>query len=127
VYDSHGSLADHVKAANDATLIAIQLEDRPAIENIDELLKVEHVDVFFIGPSDLSQAMGHSGNPAAPAVAEAIASSIRKMVASGRTPGTPATAEKVHEVLGSGVRYIYTHLPRLLAGSAKAYLKAART
>ncbi len=125
-YDSHGSLADHVKAANDATLIAIQLEDRPAIDNIDELLKVEHIDVFFIGPSDLSQAMGHPGNPAAPAVAEAIARSFRKMVAAGRTPGTPATADNVREALGKGVRYIYTHLPRLLAGSAKTYLKAAR-
>lgn len=126
VYDSHGSLADHVQAANDATLIAIQLEDRAAIDNIDELLAVEHIDVFFIGPSDLSQAMGHPGNPAAPAVAEAIASSFRRMIAAGRTPGTPATAEHVREVLGKGVRYIYTHLPRLLAGSAKAYLKAAR-
>jgi hypothetical protein len=29
-------------------------------------------------------------------------------------------------VLDKGVRYIYTHLPRLLSGSAKAYLQAAR-
>ena len=64
VYDSHGTLADYVKAANDATLVAIQLEDQPAIENSDELLKVDDIDVFFIGPSDLSQAMGHPGKDA---------------------------------------------------------------
>lgn len=126
VYDSHGTLADYAKAANDATLIAIQLEERAAIDNIDELLKVDHIDVFFIGPSDLSQSMGHPGNPKAPAVAEAINGSFRKMVAAGRTPGTPATAENVREVLDQGVRYIYTHLPRLLSSSAKAYLKSAR-
>ena len=126
VYDSHGTLADYVKAANDATLIAIQLEDRPAIENIDELLKVNDIDVFFIGPSDLSQSMGHPGNPKAPVVAEAIDSSFRKMVAARRTPGTPATAENVRDVLDKGVRYIYTHLPRLLSSSAKAYMKNAR-
>ncbi len=126
VYDSHGTLADYVKAANDATLIAIQLEDQPAIENIDELLKVEDIDVFFIGPSDLSQAMGHPGNPKAPSVASAIETSFRKMVAAGRTPGTPATAENVRDVLDKGVRYIYTHLPRLLSSSAKSYLKNAR-
>jgi 2-keto-3-deoxy-L-rhamnonate aldolase RhmA len=126
VYDAHGTLADYVKAANDATLIAIQLEDREAIENIDELLRVDDIDVFFIGPSDLSQAMGHPGNPKAPAVAEAIDTSFRKMVAAKRTPGTPATAENVRDVLDKGVRYIYTHLPRLLASSAKAYLKNAR-
>jgi 2-keto-3-deoxy-L-rhamnonate aldolase RhmA len=126
VYDSHGTLADYVKAANEATLIAIQLEDREAIENIDELLKVDDIDVFFIGPSDLSQSMGYPGNPKAPPVAEAIESSFRKMVAARRTPGTPATAENVRETIDKGVRYIYTHLPRLLSGSAKAYLKNAR-
>jgi 2-keto-3-deoxy-L-rhamnonate aldolase RhmA len=126
VYDSHGSLADHVKAANDATLIAIQLEDTPAIENIDALLAVDGIDVFFIGPSDLSQAMGHPGNPKAPTVATAIDGSFRKMVAAGRTPGTPATAENVRDVLDKGVRYIYTHLPRLLSGSAKDYFRSAR-
>lgn len=125
-YDAHGTLADYVKAANDATLIAVQLEDREAIENIDELLAVESIDVFFIGPSDLSQSMGHPGNPKAPAVAQAIDSSFRKMVAAGRTPGTPATAENLRSVLDKGVRYIYTHLPRLLAASAKSYLANAR-
>lgn len=126
VYDSHGTLADYVKAANDATLIAIQLEDREAIDNIDELLKVDGIDVFFIGPSDLSQSMGHPGNPKAPPVAQAIDMSFGKMVAAGRTPGTPATAENVREMIDRGVRYLYTHLPRLLSSSAKAYLKNAR-
>lgn len=121
-YDAHGTLADYVKAANDATLIAIQLEDREAIDNIDELLKVDGIDVFFIGPSDLSQSMGFPGNPKEPVVAQAIDGSFRKMVAAGRTPGTPATGENVRAVLDKGVRYIYTHLPRLLAASAKDYL-----
>jgi 4-hydroxy-2-oxoheptanedioate aldolase len=126
VYDSHGTLADYVKAANDETLIAVQLEDREAIENIDALLKVDDIDVFFIGPSDLSQALGHPGNPKAAPVAQAIESSLAKMVASRRTPGMPATAEAVREALDKGVRYIYTHLPRLLSSSAKAYLASAR-
>jgi 2-keto-3-deoxy-L-rhamnonate aldolase RhmA len=71
--------------------------------------------------------MGHPGNPKAPAVAQAIDSSFAKMRAAGRIPGTPAVAENVREVLDKGVRYIYTHLPRLLSGSAKAYLSAARS
>jgi 4-hydroxy-2-oxoheptanedioate aldolase len=125
-YDAHGPLAEYVKAANAATLIAIQLEDAPAIENIDALLQVEGIDVFFIGPSDLSQAMGHPGNPKAPEVAQAIESSFRKMRAAGRIAGTPATAENVRAVLDQGVRYVYTHLPRLLSSSAAAYLNNAR-
>ena len=38
------------------------------IGNIDEILAVEGIDVFFIGPSDLSQSMGFPGNPKAPPV-----------------------------------------------------------
>jgi 4-hydroxy-2-oxoheptanedioate aldolase len=125
-YDAHGTLADYVKAANDATLIAIQIEDQAAVEHLDELLQVDGIDVYFIGPSDLSQSMGHPGNPKAPAVAQAIEASLRRMVAAGRTPGMPATAEAVRGTLDKGVRYIYTHLPRLLAGSAKDYLAKAK-
>jgi 4-hydroxy-2-oxoheptanedioate aldolase len=125
-YDAHGTLADYVKAANEATLIAIQLEDQAAIDNIDALLEVDGIDVFFIGPSDLSQSMGHPGNPKAPAVAQAIDTGLRKMVAAGRTPGMPAVADSVRGVLDKGVRYIYTHLPRLLAGSARDYLAKAK-
>lgn len=125
-YDAHGTLADYARAANDATLVAIQLEDRAAIENLDALLAVEDIDVFFIGPSDLSQALGHPGNPGAPEVAQAIEASLRGIRAAGRTPGMPAGADNVREVLDRGVRYVYTHLPRLLQASARAYLRNAR-
>ena len=125
-YDAHGTLADYVRAANDATLIAIQLEEREAIENLDELLQVPEVDVFFVGPSDLSQSLGHPGNPKAPPVAETISRTFERIVAAGRIPGTPATAENVRDVLGKGVRYIYNHVPRLLAASAQEYLRKAR-
>jgi len=125
-YDAHGTLADYVKAANEATLIAAQIEDREAVDNLDALLQVPGIDVFFIGPSDLSQSMGHPGDPKAVPVAKAIEESLAKMRAAGRTPGMPATAENVREAVGKGVRYLYTHLPRLVAASAKDYLRNAR-
>ena len=46
--------------------------------------------------------------------------SFERIVAAGRIPGTPATVDNVKDVLGKGVRYIYNHVPRLLAASAKA-------
>ncbi len=125
-YDAQGTLADYVSAANNQTLIAIQLEDAAAIENLDALLKVEDIDVFFIGPSDLSQSLGHPGEPKAPPVARAIESSLRKIVAAKRIPGMPAAFDNVNDLLGKGVRYLYTHVPKLLAASARAYLDKAR-
>src|SRR6185369_3335072 len=120
-----GRMPDFAAQANAQSLVCVQLEHEAALRNIDAILAVEGIDVFFIGPSDLSQSMGFPGNPKEPVVAQAIDGSFRKMIAAGRTPGTPATGEAVRAVLDKGVRYIYTHLPRLMAASAKDYLAKA--
>jgi 4-hydroxy-2-oxoheptanedioate aldolase len=119
-------MPDFTEQANANSLVCVQIEHQQAVANIDEILAVDGIDVFFIGPSDLSQSMGHPGNPKAPPVAEAIAHTLSRIRAAGRTPGMPATAEALPEVLASGCRYIYTHLPRVLASGAAAYLKKGK-
>src|SRR5690348_575399 len=84
-----GKMADFADAANADSLVCVQFEHPKALENIDSILEVEGVDVFFIGPSDLSQAMGHPGNPGAPPVAAAIDNALKRIVAAGKTPGMP--------------------------------------
>lgn len=125
-YGFRGSMGGFVEEANRQTLVCVQIEDEAALPNVGEILEVEGIDVFFIGPSDLSQSMGHPGNPKEPRVARAIEETLAKIVAAGKTPGMPATADAVQGVLAKGVRYIYTHLPVVLASGAKAYFKMAR-
>ena len=115
-------MPDFTRAANAQSLVCVQLEHAEALANIDAILAVEGIDVFFIGPSDLSQSMGFPGNPKAPPVADAIAEALRKIVGSGKTPGMPATSGTLDEVLGAGCGYVYTHLPRLLGAGAAAFL-----
>jgi 4-hydroxy-2-oxoheptanedioate aldolase len=119
-------MADFTASANEQSLICVQLEHEAAVSNADEILKVEGIDVFFIGPSDLSQSMGHPGNPGAPVVVKAIADTRSKIIAAGKTAGMPGTTETVGALVGHGVRYIYTHLPRLLAAGAASFVKAGR-
>jgi 4-hydroxy-2-oxoheptanedioate aldolase len=125
-YGFSGSMGDFVRAANASTLVCVQIEDAGALPNLGEILRVEGIDVFFIGPSDLSQSMGHPGDPKAPPVARAIDDALAAIVAAGKVAGMPASAEAVQGVLAKGVRYIYTHLPLILGAGAKAYFKAAR-
>ena len=117
-------MPDFAAAANAQSLVCVQLEHAEAIANIDAILAVDGIDVFFIGPSDLSQSMGFPGDPKAPPVAAAIETALAKIRAAGRTPGMPATADTLGHVVGQGCRYIYTHLPRLLGAGAGAFLKA---
>jgi 4-hydroxy-2-oxoheptanedioate aldolase len=116
-------MPDFTAQANARSLVCVQLEHEAALANIDAILAVAGVDVFFVGPSDLSQSMGFPGNPKAPPVAKAIDETLARIVAAGRTPGMPATSENLAEVLGKGCRYVYTHLPRLIGAGARAYLE----
>ena len=120
-------MPDFAARANVASLVCVQIEHQDAVANIDEILAVAGIDVFFVGPSDLSQSMGFPGNPKAPPVAAAIDATLAKIRAAGKAPGMPATAETVAEVSAKGCRYIYNHVPRILGAGASQFLGAARS
>lgn len=127
--DSYGlakPMPDFVRDANAQSLLCIQLEHAKAVENVDALLAVGDIDVYFIGPSDLSQSMGHPGNPKAPPVKKAVDRTLARIVAAGKTPGMPATTDNLDQVIASGCRYIYTHLPKLFGAGAQAFLSKGR-
>jgi len=119
-------MPDFVAEANARSLVCVQIEHAEAVRNAAEIASVPGVDVVFIGPSDLSQSMGHPGNPKAPPVAAAIRDTLAVIRASGKAPGMPATSETLGEVLGEGCRYIYTHLPRILGAGARQFLDAGK-
>jgi 4-hydroxy-2-oxoheptanedioate aldolase len=115
-------MPDFARQANAQSLVCVQIEHEAALHNLEAILSVADIDVFFIGPSDLSQSMGFPGNPKAPPVASAIDEALARILAAGRVPGMPATAETLAEVVGKGCRYIYTHLPRLIGAGAASFL-----
>ena len=78
---------DYFDKANDQTMVIVLLEEARALQNLDEILSVDYIDIFFVAPSDLAQTMGHIGNPGHPEVQKAIDDAIGKIVGSGRTAG----------------------------------------
>ncbi len=50
-----------VLEANDTTAVIVQIETAGAVNAIAEIAAEEHVDVLFVGPNDLSQALGVPG------------------------------------------------------------------
>lgn len=116
-------MPDFAAEANAQSLVCVQIEHQAALPNVDAILAVPGIDVFFIGPSDLSQSMGFPGDPKAPPVAQAISETLAKITAAGKTPGMPATGETLAGVRASGCRYIYTHLPKVLGAGAADFLK----
>ena len=119
------SMADYVEEANRETLVCVQLEEE-AIRNVDEILKVEGVDVFFVGPSDLSQSMGYPGRSDVPEVRQAMDDAFAKTVAAGKAPGSAGNAQATLNYLDKGVLYLYTHLTTLLSNASADFLSTVK-
>jgi len=64
--------AEYMESANDRIAVIIQAEHIDAVNNIDDIVKVDGIDAVFIGPYDLSASMGRMGEVDHPEVVEAI-------------------------------------------------------
>lgn len=55
-------VAQFCAEANERSFVAIQIETLQALEECDAIAAIDGVDLLFIGPSDLSQALGITGD-----------------------------------------------------------------
>lgn len=55
-------LPQFIEHANKESFVAIQIETLGALEECDAIAAIDGVDLLFVGPSDLSQALGVTGN-----------------------------------------------------------------
>ena len=67
--NSYGSLLkEYEEQANQNIAVLIQIENEAALENLDQILSVPGIDLIFIGPGDLSQVLGVTGELGHPKV-----------------------------------------------------------
>jgi len=95
--------ADYWQGANDEVLLFAMIETRAGLANLEEILSVKGLDGVYVGPSDLSMAMGKPptldpSDGEVIAAIEQIARVTRSkgMIAGVHTDG-PATAKKRFE------------------------------
>lgn len=86
-----------------------QVESVKAIDNLPELLAVEGIDVYFIGPSDLSQDMGHAGEFDHPEVEAQIQRARKSILDANRCAGILVNPETVAHRVEEGFRVLYEH------------------
>ncbi len=55
------SAAEFTRKANAETFVLIQIETLSAVEQCEEIAAIDGVDALFIGPADLSQSLGVTG------------------------------------------------------------------
>ena len=62
----------YYRKCNDNMLVGALLEDQGVLDNLDEILSVEGIDYFGIGPNDFAQGLGYPGEPDHPKVVSAM-------------------------------------------------------
>ena len=78
-------LPRYFERANTEILVAIMIEDREGVEEIDEILSVPGLDLVIEGAVDLSQSYGVPGQPQHPLVQEGV----KHIAESCRNHGVP--------------------------------------
>ncbi len=93
--------------SNANTLIAINVEGREAIDEIDNILSIEALDIVFIGLFDLSKALGIPGEIEDIRVTNYLKDLVFKINKAGKYAGTITTSEEsISNFISMGMKYI---------------------
>ena len=100
-------IPNYLHEANDQMCLLVQVETPQGLHNLDAIAAVEGVDGVFIGPADLSAALGHLGDIGHPDVQMAIDNAIRRICIGCDAAGTLTTDEtKARHYLSLGCKFL---------------------
>jgi len=77
----------YLDAADAQMCLLVQIETLAGLSQLDAICAVDGVDGVFIGPEDLSAALGHRGQPGHPEVLTVIEQAIARIRRSGKAAG----------------------------------------
>jgi 4-hydroxy-2-oxoheptanedioate aldolase len=108
--DADYALADsleYLKHGNEETFLALQIEDKEAVDCVDEIAAVEGVDLLFVGPADLTISYGVPMQKEHPLVQGAIDKVANATAKAGKWWGTVTnTPEAAQKELDRGARMV---------------------
>jgi 2-keto-3-deoxy-L-rhamnonate aldolase RhmA len=113
-------------------LVVAMVETLQAVENLDAILQVDGIDVFFVGPGDLSQSMGlppsvPTGERRDPKVVSVVETTLARIRDAGRIPGTLVVEDDIGHFAAIGTRFFYIHSdPFLRSGIRRMKEEAER-
>ncbi len=122
--------ADYPTHANETIVVFAMIETTQALKNLDDILSVKGLDAVYVGPADLSLALGCNPTfddvdpPAAEAIDHVLARAKAHGVVAGIHNGTP---EKALERIKKGFQFVtISSDARLMAAGAQGVMKKMR-
>ena len=123
--------ADYPEKANDTVVVFAMIETAQALDNLDAILSVEGLDAVYIGPSDLSLALGckPTFDDVDPKAAQAIDHILARAQAHGIKAGIHNGRPDVAKArIAKGFRFVTVSSDaRILAAGSQQLLGEMRT
>ncbi|RQP24661.1 HpcH/HpaI aldolase family protein [Piscinibacter terrae] len=123
--------ADYPQHANETIVAFAMIETAQALDNLDAILSVEGLDAIYIGPSDLSLALGcrPTFDDVEPKVAQAIDHILERATAHGVAAGIHnGSAPHALQRVDKGFRFVTVGSDaRLMAAGSQQVLAAMRS
>ena len=119
------SYETHVREANAAVVLAAQIETPGALAELSAIAAEEGLDVLFVGPNDLTQALGIPGGFTDPRYRDALARILAVARDTGRAAGIMATRrEHVAELAAAGFSFVTVSDRTLFLESGRSWRAA---
>ncbi|MGH2876900.1 MAG: aldolase/citrate lyase family protein, partial [Solirubrobacteraceae bacterium] len=116
-------LPAYFDAANERTLVAVQVETASGLEHLDEITTDGDVDIVFIGPGDLAASLGASLRAPSREFEQTVSEMVARVQAAGAVAGIfAANPEAAARWIEQGVRLVImgSDLGLLAASAADA-------
>ena len=97
---------EYLAFANAERFVIVQIEDKEAVERMEDIVATEGIDVIFLGPGDLSHSYGVPGQFEHRLVQEAIDKLAALCEKHNRFWGLPCPPAKAKEMMAKGARFL---------------------
>ena len=97
---------EYVETCDDETLILPQIETQEGLDNVEDILSVDKVEAFFVGPYDLSRSLGVWRQWNHPKFEDALRRILDAAEDTGTIPGMLAPIEEIYKTVKRGFKLI---------------------
>ncbi len=128
-YGFVSSVREYQDRVNEESIVIGMIEEKQAVDNLPEILKVPGIDIFMLGLMDMAESLGVAGHWEHPEVQKVVAEVVGQVRSAGRHICIPTMdLDKADEWAqiqrGRGVNFTVVSVYQVLGPATEEFLKA---
>ncbi len=97
---------EYIKQANKERFVVLQIEDPEPLDDLEEIAKLEGIDMLFFGPGDFSHGISAFGNWEDSRIIETRKKIVEMCIKHNKFAGTVGSVHNLEELVDMGYKFI---------------------